>query len=333
MDTNDQPVFSGIEEALDFMTKGDSESDSVATTTDEETLEDDSVVDDETEAEEAESDDSDEQTEDEDDEEEGDDTDEEEDDDFLFSIEDDQGEFKVKNVEEAKKGYLRQRQFTKVTQEVAAERKALKAQSESYLDAKSQYLDGIAEMKAASSEQLGKFMGIDWEALQKDDPYLFDEKRQEFEAAKLSYGQAREREDKLSAELTAETMEYAQGVRTEEMEKLMLAIPELSEKGNTLLSEAKNFATESYGFSEDELLSIYDSRQIQALVDAYRYNQSKSKLATGKAKAGTVKKSMKAKGSTSKTTAKARQAKAANKALNRPGGISVDEALEHMMKS
>jgi hypothetical protein len=325
---NDQPVFSGIEEALAYQAEDEKKkSDSVATTTDkEEPEEDDSVLTDETETEEPEPEDSEEQPEGEDDEEEG--TDKEDDEDFLFSIEDDQGEFKVKNAEEAKKGYMRQRQFTKVTQEVAAERKELQNEKASLLEAKSQYLTGVQDLKIASSAKLAEFVTVDWEALQQEDPVAFDEQKSRYEAAKLSYEQANAAEQQVSNEVQRETIEYAQTVRADEMQRLVAVVPEIAEEGSTLLKDATKSATELYGFSQDELFSIYDHRQIRAIIDAYRYNEVKGKLNVGKAKAKSAKTTIKPKGTASPRKTQAKKAQSVQDRLNAPGGVSLAEAMK-----
>jgi len=317
---DDQPVFHGIDEALDFMSKQESES--AGTTTEdeeEETLE-------ETVEPEIESEDSDEEQPEEETEEETDVEEEEED--YIFQIEDEDGEIvNITDKEEAKKGYLRQRQFTKVTQEVAAERKELQAEKAQTLELKGQYLNSIAQYKAASSEKLSRFMNVDWETLQKEDPIGFDETKSEFEAAKLAYEQSNQEQQKVDAELTQETIQYANQVRAEEMQKLQTAYPELLDADSTLLEDAKNHALSAYGFSEQEINSIYDSRQIQALIDAFTLNKTKGKLKVGKAKAKTISKSIKPKAAVQKTTAAARKAKAKKDMLSKEGGISLDEAM------
>lgn len=131
MENNDQPVFAGIDEALDFMDKPEEKSDSVATITDKEEEETEQV---ETNEEEIESEDSEEEQPD--DENESEDGDEDEKEDFLFKIANGDEEIVITDVEEAKKGYMRQSQFTKVTQEVAAERKALIADKNAVLELK-----------------------------------------------------------------------------------------------------------------------------------------------------------------------------------------------------
>ena len=82
MENNDQPVFTGIDEALDFMDKPEEKSDSVATITDKEEEETEQV---ETDEEEIESEDSEEEQPD--DEKESEEGDEDEKEDFLFKIE------------------------------------------------------------------------------------------------------------------------------------------------------------------------------------------------------------------------------------------------------
>jgi len=325
MENNDQPVFAGIDEALDFMDKPEEKSDSVATITDKDEEETAQV---ETDEEEIESEDS--EKEQPDDEEESEEDDEDEKEDFLFKITDGDEEIVITDVEEAKKGYMRQSQFTKVTQEVSAERKALAADKNAVLELKNEYLKGISDYKVASSEKLSKFVNVDWEVLQKEDPIEFDEMKSAFEAAKMAYEQASQKEQEVSSEVTAENNQYAQSVRAEEMGKLTVALPELSEEGSTLLSDATKHAAEAYGFTTDELYTIYDHRQIRALVDAYRFNQSQTKLAAGAAKAKTVKKSIKTKGAASKTTAQARKAKAEMNSLQQPGGITLEQAMNIM---
>jgi len=327
MENNDQPVFAGVDEALDFMDKPEEKSDSVATITDKEEEEAEQV---ETNEEETESEDSKDEQPDDKEESEKDDEDENEGEDFLFKITDGDEEIVITDVEEAKKGYMRQSQFTKVTQEVSAERKALATDKNAVLELKNEYLKSISDYKVASSEKLSKFVNVDWEVLQKEDPIEFDEMKSAFEAAKMAYEQASQKEQEVSSEVTAENNQYAQSVRTEEMGKLTVALPELSEEGSTLLSDATKHAAEAYGFTTDELYTIYDHRQIRALVDAFRFNQSKTKLATGAAKAKTVKKSIKTKGAASKTTSQARKAKADMDSLQQPGGITLEQAMNIM---
>ena len=138
MENNDQPVFAGIDEALDFMDKPEEKSDSVATITDKDEEETAQV---ETDEEEIESEDS--EKEQPDDEKESEEDDEDEKEDFLFKIADGDEEIVITDVEEAKKGYMRQSQFTKVTQEVSAERKALAADKNAVLELKNEYLKSI----------------------------------------------------------------------------------------------------------------------------------------------------------------------------------------------
>ncbi len=327
MNDGEQPLeFNGIDEALDYMSK--QESDSADTITeDEEPLNEDTE---ETVEEEDESQDSEEEQPEDEEESEAEDQDEEgQEEEYLFKIEDDDGEFIVKDAEEAKKGYLRQKQFTKVTQEIANERQELQKEKSSLLESKAQYVQTIAEYKAAASDKLGKFVGVDWTALQKDDPIEFDELKSEFEAAKLAYEQSNLEEQKASAELTAETMELAQQVRKDELAKLTAVLPEVAEEGSTLLADIKAFALENYGFSDVDVDSIYDHRQIRVLADALELKRMKEKVQVGKAKSKSIKKSIKPKSAASQAAQKTKQAKAKQAKLNQPGGISLNEALDY----
>lgn len=334
MDTNnnndvDQPTFTGIDEALDYYEQKDS--DSVATTTDDEEKEEkDEEETKEVEAteDEPESEESDEEEPDDEDESEEDSEDEDEEEkDYLFKFTDGEEEIIVKNLEEAKKGYLRQRDYTKKSQEVAATKKQLDEASSDLLGVKKEYLEGVAQVKAMASTQLAKFVNVDWETLHKDDPLQFDDLKGEFEAAKLSYEQAQTKEREEKSSFDEETQKYVAQIREEEFVKLKEAVPEVAEQGSEYLTKVTEYAMDAYGFEQGELTSILDSRQVMALIDAYKYNESNSKIKSGKVKAKAIQ-SIKPKGTKSKRSAKAQKAKAKQDTLNKPGGITLDQAKQ-----
>lgn len=332
---DDQPVFPGVQEAIDHVTREHAEADqgksedSVAATEEEKTFEGEEETEEETEEESSEESGEAEEEELSDEESDEEDKDDEEDDEpeFLFKVGEGDDEEVITDVEEARKGYLRQKDYTRKTQQAAKAQKEADAVKVELLQTKAEFLNGLAEMKAAASEQLSQFMGIDWQALQKDDPIEFEEKKQELEAAKLAFENSNKAGEELEQELTRETMEYAQKVRQEEMLKLSEFIPEVLVQGDKTLESVLGFGVEMYGFTGEELQSIYDNRMIRVLADAQKYNQTKDKLKVGKSKAKSVKKTVKPKGSASKSTAKARTAKAVKKALNQEGGISMVDAM------
>ena len=321
---DEQPVFEGIDAALEhFENKAEDaqeeeSEDSVAATDDQETEDEGESTELDTEDE---AEDTDEESESDDEEE----AEEESEEEFLFKIQDGDEEVTVTDIDEAKNGYMRQSTFTKKTQELAVERKEVDTEKAGLLELKAQYLEGLTQLREASSEHLSKFMGVDWQQLQKDDPLEFDEQKAELEAAQLAYQQTTQQQEQLGQELTKEHLEYAQTIRKQELELLQEFVPEAGtdEFGQNMVS----FGTTEYGFSDDELGGILDHRMIRVLIDAQKYHDNVKKQDTGKEKVKVIKKSMKPKASKSESTAKARKAKARKQAFNKEGGLTPEEVM------
>lgn len=324
---NDQPTFNGIEEAIAHVEAEHAEhektEDSVAATEEEEQevleeSQDDETLEEEDDSEESETDEPEE--EDDSDEEDSDESEE-----YLFKVGEGDDEVLVKDAEEAKAGYMRQKDYTQKSQANAELKKELDTEKSELLNLKSQYLEGLALVEAGTSETLSKFIGIDWEQLQKDDPIEFDEKKQELEAAQLAYQQTRQTKAQLEQELTKETIEYQQTVRAQELDALKAHIPEA---GTDEFNErVLGFGVQQYNFSNEELAQVLDHRMIRVLNDAQKFYDLQKQVESGTAKVKSVKKSMKQKASKSKSTASARKAKARKQAMSRPGGLSIDEML------
>ena len=331
-ESNDQPVYSGVEDALAGLEAKAQEraEDSEAVTRgaedeDQEEIVDDleDAKDDETLEDEVEDSDSDEEEPD-DDAEEDEDEEDEEDDGTVFV--DGEGDDAVRvNAEEAKAGYMRNKSYTQNSQALAKDRKEFDTERVTLLETKDEYVKALAGVKASMSEHLKEFIGIDWQQLQREDPDEFNEKEQELSAARLAYEQVIAREEEESKVLLQETMQYAQELRKEEMGKLVEHIPEFAEEDSKLYDEIRAFGMESYGFSAEELNAIYDSRMIRALTDAFRGRAQAKKAKKGKAKIDSV--GIKPKASKGKSTRKARAAKSRKAELGSPLGLTMEQAM------
>lgn len=333
------PASMGVDEALDFITssdgdenQGNTDYDGVANREEEEedSVDPDKEVESEEETDEEEV--SDEEDEESDEEEEADDSededeDEDDEDDAVFSFIDGEEEVKV-NAEEAKAGYMRNRDYSNKSKQLAEDRKALEAEKSSLLETKAKYVEALGAAKAAASEQLKDFIGVDWQQLQKDDPIEFEERKQAFEAAKLAFESTAQAQEQEQNALTQEYMGHLQELKKQEWGKLEPFLePSLVGEENDPLGKIRDFAVQTYGFTPEEMMSIYDHRMIRVVMDAFKGAQSTDRVDKGKKKI----KSMKQKATKSKSTSKARQAKAVKAKLNQPGGVTIDEALQALM--
>ena len=310
---DDQPVFDGIEAAIaHYEAPKEDSNDEPEDTSDEDTTEGELIEDQE--------EDEDEPEESDEDEPEGDDEEE-----YLFKVGEGEDEVVVKTAEEAKAGYLRQSDYTKKTQALASERKAVEAEQSELMSLKSQYLQGLNQIKMMASEQLSEFAGIDWQQLQKDDPYDFEDKKSAYEAAMLAFQQTTAQEMQLQSEVHAQQLERDKKIRAQEMELLKQFIPEADslEFGKSII----DFAVETYGADPVFLSSINDHVSIRILADAKKYNDRLNSLKGGKKKVVDIQKRTGQKASRSKQTSKARQAKARQGAFSRPGGLTPEEVM------
>jgi len=131
---------------------------------------------------------------------------------------------------------------------------------------------------------LGEFNNIDWEALRAQDPTQFAVQRQAFleqaqelkslqDALKQERDQARQKGDEV---VQRKFNEFKQ----EQANKLLSAYPQWVDpkvmEGE--LSSARDFALDEYGFTNQEIDGIYDSRIVRMMMDAKSYKSAKKNV-------------------------------------------------------
>lgn len=181
--------------------------------------------------------------------------------------------------EELIRGYQREADYTKKTQTLSEERKAVEAERARIQEA-NQLRDQYAQRLQLVEQMLTQQPQENLEALKETDPIGY--------AVKVAEQQQRERQLqtvqaerlRIAQQQQAEQQELLQKHVASEAEKLMQAIPEYAdkEKGESLRKEVRNFA-KSIGWTDQELSSVYDSRAVLTLYKAMQYD----KLMSGKA--------------------------------------------------
>ena len=165
--------------------------------------------------------------------------------------------------------------YTRKTQELAEQRKALEAQREEFSKLSQTELKAQADVQSID-EALNEFRQVDWQAWQNQDPQqaqaaftqyqLLKDRRQD---AIGSFQQAREQRTMQEQQQAAERLQKGQ-------ERLAKEIPGWNqEKAQELL----RFGTE-LGFEQSELMAIDDPRMIVALHRAYEGSKVKAKAQT-----------------------------------------------------
>lgn len=164
--------------------------------------------------------------------------------------------------------------YTKKTQQVAEQRKALEAESVA-IDQARQLRDAYAERLQAMEQLLSApEQNEDLEYLKESDPIGYAVKVAELSQQKEQRLAIQAERQRIAEQQQAEYQAQLQGYVAQESQKLAQVLPEYVDpvKGEALRSEMRSFA-KNLGFSDEELKQVRDSRQVLALHKAMLYDK------------------------------------------------------------
>jgi len=183
-------------------------------------------------------------------------------------------------LDELLKGYSRQSDYTKKTQEVSEQRKEMDGLKGRYETEMAQiqaerghYVEALQSLLDGSMGALDEFSNVDWEQLKRDDPIEFVTKKEEF----------REKQEKMQS--VQRDQQLAQHRQTEEYKQLhkdaldgehaALAgkLPDWSDaqKRSKIKKQVRDYAL-GQGFNEEEIKGLVDHRSILVLLKASKYD-------------------------------------------------------------
>ena len=164
--------------------------------------------------------------------------------------------------------------YTKKTQQVAEQRKALEVESKAIEEAR--YLrDAYAERLQAMEQLLSApEQSENLEYLKESDPIGYAVKVAELSQQKEQLQAVQAERYRIAEQQQAEQQQALRGYLAEQSAKLAQVLPEYSDpvKGEALRSELRSFAKD-IGFSDQELSMVRDSRQVLALHKAMLYDK------------------------------------------------------------
>jgi hypothetical protein len=213
-------------------------------------------------------------------EEESTDTDEEAEEDLLYAVTVN-GEEQEVSLGELMKGYSRQSDYTRKTQEVSEQRKefdAMKqqmAQEYQQIQAERQhYVQNLQSFMEGSMSGLDQFAEVNWDLLKETDPIEFVTKKEEFREAQEKM--QRLQQDQYAAQQRGSAQAQQEHRRTlaEEGAALVKAVPEWgdTDKKQEMAGNLRSYAMEN-GFTKEELDSLIDHRSILVLLKAQKYDK------------------------------------------------------------
>jgi len=195
------------------------------------------------------------------------------------------GEEKQVTLDELMQGYQLGADYTKKTQEVAEQRKAVEAEQQAIIEAKqvrdtySQRLQAIEQFLTGNEDS-----PEDLAAMKENDPIGYAVKVAEATEKKEQLAQVRAEQQRLAQQQQAEQQQEMAKFVQQEATKLSQILPEFSDpaKGENLRNEIRNYG-KSVGFTDNELAQVYDSRHVLILHKAMQYDKlQKSKPAVTK---------------------------------------------------
>jgi hypothetical protein len=184
------------------------------------------------------------------------------------------GEEKDVTLDDLVKSYQLGADYTKKTQEIAEQRKAIEAER-SAIEESRQLRDAYAQRLQAIEQFLSQQQSEDdLESLKETDPIGYAVKVAELSQKEKQLYAVRAEQQRLAQQQQAEYQQNLQRFVQTEMAKLSQTLPEFSdpEKGQSIRSDLRKFAT-SIGYSDEELSQVYDSRHVQVLYKAMQYDK------------------------------------------------------------
>ena len=194
------------------------------------------------------------------------------------------GEEQAVNLEELVKGYSRQSDYTKKTQELSQQRREMETLQEQWsgevarIQAERQhYVDSLQAAVQSSIGQLDQFASIDWNILKEDNPLEFITKRDEYREAQEQIRQYQGQQAQASQMHETTAREAHSRMVHEEQGKLVGALPDWGEssKRKALGEEIKAYAI-SEGYTPEEIRSLVDHRNFLTLYKAMKYDKASS---------------------------------------------------------
>ena len=219
----------------------------------------------------------DDESEDEDESEESDEEEEEE----LYSVRVDGAEHEV-TFDELLKGYSRQSDYTKKTQEIATEKRDMESLRDQYNSEVSQiqaerqqYMEALTNI--IQNSNMDQFANVDWNSLKENDPIEYVTKREEYRESQEKIQGLQQQHAQAAQRQTSEAQLEHQRSMREEYSKLVEALPKWTddEYRNKTTASLRSYATNN-GFTPDELNSLVDHRSILVLMKAQKYDALKS---------------------------------------------------------
>lgn len=175
------------------------------------------------------------------------------------------------DLEELKAGYQKDADYRRKTEEIAIEKRELKAEEDRLKNQYSTKMEDLNSLVVTLNAEINNDMNSkELDALWEEDPTEAARVDRRIQKRKQSIQQAQQK-------LREHQQSQFQELLKEEQKKLHMKHPEIADpiKGATVKSNIMNYLS-SKGFSNEDVARIYDSRYFDVIMDGMNFTKSKS---------------------------------------------------------
>lgn len=178
-------------------------------------------------------------------------------------------------LDELLRGYSRTADYTRKTQTVAEERKALEAELEKARVERSQYEQALEWAKSQLQSQQRE---PDWQKLIDEDPIEYVKQKEAWRDRKEQLAAVEAEQRRIAEQRQAEMQAMLAKKVQEETERLFSLIPEWRDSSKATADKAKLLEYGmNMGFAEQELSQVYDHRAVLLLRKSMLYDELMAK--------------------------------------------------------
>lgn len=232
-------------------------------------------------------------------------------------------------LDELQRGYSREADYTRKTEDLARQRRELAAERENAQRAvemnRQQYAQRLQELSQAVGVQLNNEQATDWDQLKEEDPVEFATRWADHQRKQEQFRTAQAELQQFQREEQQKMQQHHQQVLAEQSRRLAEALPQYAdeEKGEQFRNDLRSFLKNNYGgFNDNEIGSVVDARHVQIIHDAMQWRKLQDGKTTTEKKVRPLPKVVKPSAQTTRGDSDAEQFAAKMKRARQSGSVS-----------
>ena len=238
------------------------------------------------------------------------------------------GEKAEVTLDELQRGYSREQDYTRKTEDLAGQRRALAAEREQAQQAveqnRQQYAQRLHELAQTVGVNLQAEQSTDWDQLKEEDPVEFATRWADHQRKQEQFRTAQAELQHFQQEEQQKMQQQHQQVLAEQSRRLAEALPQYAdeEKGEQFRNDLRSFLKNNYGgFNDNEIGSVVDARHVQLIHDAMQWRKLQDGKTTTEKKVRPLPKVVKPSAQAQKVDTDAEQIAAKMKRARKSGSV------------